>query len=119
MPKSKPTQIIVHRIEAGTWEREQLLRPVADVAQTANQIRSYGIAAIPVVLAGGVYVAWKVGKSAYGWLDTLKDDIDGFRNSMAPVQQNIPAIIDPEQTPTMGFAESVILTFVNLFGLGK
>jgi hypothetical protein len=118
MPKAKPTQIIVHRIEAGTWEREQLLRPVADVAQTANQIRSYGIAAIPVVLAGGVYVAWKIGKSAYGWIDSLKDDIDGFRGTLAPME-NIENIADPNRTPTMGFGESIIQTVVNIFGLGS
>ena len=116
MPKAKPSQIIVHRIEAGTWERDNLLRPVADVAQTANTIRAYGIAAIPVVLAGGVYVAWKVGKSAYGWLDTIKDDIDGFRNSTAPLA-NIPKIGQGE-VGTMGFGESIIQTFVNILGLG-
>jgi len=116
MPKAKPTQIIVHRLEAGTWEREQLLRPVADVAQTANQIRSYGIAAIPVVLAGGVYVAWKVGKSAYGWIDTLAEDWEGFTGTLKPMG-NIENIVDGDKTPTMGFAESIIQTFVNILGL--
>ena len=117
--RQRANHIQVHRIEAGLWERENLLKPVTETLATVQQVRTAATIALPVVGAGAVYVAWKVGKSAYGWLDTLKDDIDGFRKSMAPVQQNIPAIIDPEQTPTMGFAESVILTFVNIFGLGK
>ncbi len=118
MPKAKPTQIIVHRLEAGTWERENLLRPVADTAQTVNQIRAFGIAAIPAVLAGGVYVAWKIGKSAYGWIDTLAEDWAGFKGTLAPLD-NIENIVDGDETPTMGFAESIIQTFVNLLGLGS
>ena len=116
--RQRANHIQVHRIEAGLWERDNLLKPVTETLQTVQQVRTAATIALPVVGAGAVYVAWKVGKSAYGWLDTLKDDIEGFRESFAPVE-NIPAIIDPEQTPTMGFAESIILTIVNIFGLGK
>ena len=116
--RQRANHIQVHRIEAGLWERENLLKPVTETLQTVQQIKTFATVAVPVVGAGAVYVAWKVGKSAYGWLDTLKDDIDGFRTTLAPVE-NIENIVDPTKTPTMGFAESIIQTFVNIFGLGS
>ena len=61
MPKAKPTQVLVHRIEAGEWERQNLLRPIADVGKTVKYVQAGAISVVCV----GVGLA---GYSAYWWL---------------------------------------------------
>ena len=66
MPKAKPTSINVVRIEAGTWERDHLLKPVADIAQTVQLLKTAGI----VVVCAGVGMA---GYAAYWFLRGLNN----------------------------------------------
>ena len=61
MPKAKPTQVITHRIEAGQWERDNILRPVATVARNAKYVST---AAVTVVCVG----VGMAGYSAYWFL---------------------------------------------------
>lgn len=114
--RQRANHIQVHRIEAGLWERENLLKPVTETLATVQQVRTAATIALPVVGAGAVYVAWKVGKSAYGWIDTLAEDWEGFTGTLKPMG-NIENTVDGDKTPTMGFAESIIQTFVNILGL--
>ena len=71
MPKAKPDQVVVHRIELQGKERELL-----EMAVGANAI---GKVAVPAVLAGGVavagYVGYKAAKAAYGWTEDIVDDM--------------------------------------------
>jgi len=77
MPKAKPTQVIVHRIEAGTWERENLLKPVAEVGKTARMINSVALVGVAGAAIGAPLVAWKIGQAAFGWTETLGETVKG------------------------------------------
>lgn len=76
MPKSKPTQVITHRIEMGEWERQNIGKPVATTVSNAALVTSGG-----VLLLGGAGVAvayalwkfWDVFDTASGML--LGDDL--------------------------------------------
>jgi len=65
MPKAKPTQVIVHRIELQEKERE-MLEPLIQ-ARAVNEL------AMPVAAGAGVYVAYKATKAAFGWAEDIFD----------------------------------------------
>ena len=71
MPKSKPTQVIVHRIELQEKERDMLEAVVA--GQTVKNV------VVPVAIVGGVgsaaYISYKALKTAYDWGTDVVDDI--------------------------------------------
>jgi len=72
MPKSKPTQVITHRIEMGEWERRNIGKPVATATSNASLLTSAG-----VVLVGGAgvataYALWKL----WDVFDTAKESWD-------------------------------------------
>jgi hypothetical protein len=75
--RQKANHIQVHRIELGLWERKNLGEPLAESVQGFNDIRKIASIAVPAVAAGGVYVAYKIGKAAYGWVDDTWDDLKG------------------------------------------
>ena len=71
MPKAKPSQVIVHRIELQEKERELLEAYVGgSVVKDVGQ----GLA-VPVLVGGGVYIGYKAMKSAYQWGNDIIDDI--------------------------------------------
>ena len=61
MPKAKPTQVIVHRIELQEKEREMLETLV--VGKTVNNLLQ------PVLAAGAAYTAWMAAKATHGFVD--------------------------------------------------
>jgi hypothetical protein len=71
MPKAKPDQVVVHRIELQGKERELL-----EMAVGAHAV---GKVALPVVGAGAVavagYVGYKAAKAAFGWTEDILDDM--------------------------------------------
>ena len=75
MPKSKPDQVIVHRIELQEKERE-LLEPFVK----AKEVEQYGKTAATIAAAGalgvGVYVAWWTTDALFGWMGKAKDKLD-------------------------------------------
>ena len=75
MPKAKPDQVIVHRIELQEKERE-LLEPFVK----AKEVEQYGKTAATVAAAGalgvGVYVAWWTTDALFGWMGKAKDKLD-------------------------------------------
>lgn len=73
MPKAKPDQVIVHRIELQEKERDLL-----EAAVAGKVVRDV---ALPVAGVAGVYVAYKAAKAAYGWTE---DFFDGFN-----IKQNV------------------------------
>lgn len=117
--RQKANHIQVHRIEAGLWERKNLIEPLADSAKAVNEVRKFLFVAAPMVAAGGVYVAYKVGKAAYEWTDGILEDLKGIRNITAPLENQAAFFSGEEDEPVMGLTESVILTVLNLIGIGK
>ena len=71
MPKAKPDQVVVHRIELQEKERE-MLEAVAMAHATRNLV-------VPAALSVGVgvagYVGYKAAKAAYGWTEDIVDDM--------------------------------------------
>lgn len=69
MPKAKPTQVIVHRIELQEKEREMMEAVVA-----GNTVKNV---VMPVAVVGGVvsasYIGYKAAKAALGFTDDLID----------------------------------------------
>lgn len=74
MPKAKPTSINVHRIEAGEWERQNILRPVAEVAKNAAyaSTAAFAIVSIGVGMAG--YSAYWFLKVFGGWAEAAEEE---------------------------------------------
>ena len=70
MPKAKPTQVIVHRIELQEKEREYL-----DRVTTGYAIKN---TVLPIAITGGVvagsYIAYKYLKGVVDWGKDLVDD---------------------------------------------
>jgi hypothetical protein len=83
MPKAKPDQVVVHRIELQEKERE-MLQAIAG-AQVAKNI------AVPAALSVGVgvagYVGYKAAKSLAGWTEDIFDDLGEIVNDkiMEPI----------------------------------
>jgi hypothetical protein len=71
MPKAKPSQVIVHRIELQEKEREMLEAYVGGTV-VKNAV-------VPLSIAAGVgtagYLAYKSLKAAYGWTEDIVQDI--------------------------------------------
>jgi hypothetical protein len=85
MPRSKPQQVIEHRVTLGTWERDMLKEQ-----QDAKNIRDIGVGVgVAAVGIGGTYVAYKIGKSLYEWGEDAVDyltqqDTDDKGNKSPP-----------------------------------
>jgi len=77
MPKAKPDQVVVHRIELQEKEREALEALVA--GQTVKNV------ALPATIAVGVgvggYVAYKAAKAAYNWGEDAFSDLKDLGDS--------------------------------------
>jgi len=71
MPKSKPTQVIVHRIELQSTEREALETLV--VGQSVKNV------VVPVAITAGVvsasYIGYKSAKKYFDWTDDIVQDM--------------------------------------------
>ncbi len=78
MPKAKPSfngkpAIIVHRIEAGEWERQNILRPVADMAKITKAVQAGAITIVCVGVGLAGYSAYWFLKKTSGWTSGLAD----------------------------------------------
>ena len=58
MPKRQPDQVITLRVEAGEYERQNILKPVAEIGQLANTVKSVGALAGGLALVAGAYAVW-------------------------------------------------------------
>ena len=67
MPKSKPTQVIVHRIEFQEKERDMLEQYA--MSKAINNLMWPVVAA--GVGAGAVFIGWQVSEKLYGWYDNF------------------------------------------------
>ena len=74
MPKAKPDQVITHRIELGTWERNNLQGQLEakTINEAAGAVQKIGLT---VVAGGALYVAWFVLDELYGWIEKAADAV--------------------------------------------
>lgn len=70
MPKAKPDVVYVHRIEAGEWERQNILKPIADMNETLQTLKTASYVVMGGATAGAVAVAWVLGKKFIGFTET-------------------------------------------------
>ena len=68
MPKAKPTQVIVHRIELQEKEREMLETLVVTKA-ASNVALGINNVTMPIIAGFGAYTAYMTAKAAEGWFD--------------------------------------------------
>ena len=76
MPKKPADVVYIHRIEAGEWERKNVLKPIAEIGQTVKIIKTAVFVTAPIVAGGALFLAWHVADSIYGWIDPVKDKWD-------------------------------------------
>jgi hypothetical protein len=78
MPKAKPTQVIVHRIELQETERE-MLEPFVK----AKEVEQYGKTASSIAMAGAlgvaVYVGWWTTDAMFGWMNKAGDKLEELK----------------------------------------
>lgn len=95
--RQRANHIQVHRIELGKWERDNLAKPVASVlddamatASTVKVATSVAAVAAGGAAIGAVYVAWRIGKSIYGWVEDAKDFIPDFNQAITSPAGPLP-----------------------------
>lgn len=79
LPKAKPSLqggVLVHRIEAGEWERQNILKPVADIANTAKIVQVGALTVVCVGIGMAGYSAYWFMKKTAGWASDAKDVLD-------------------------------------------
>jgi len=81
MPKAKPDQVIVHRIELQEKERE-LLEPFVKTKEVEQYAKSAAMIGAAGALGVGAYVAWWVTDSMFGWMDNAKDKIQAMKQQL-------------------------------------
>lgn len=79
LPKSKPTQVIVHRIELQDTERQALETLV--VGQSVKNV------VVPTAVVGGVaaatYIGYKSAKAFFTWGHDAIDEVKGSYGALA------------------------------------
>jgi 16S rRNA U1498 N3-methylase RsmE len=78
MPKAKPTQVIVHRIELQEKERE-MLEPFVKAKEVEQYGKSVAAVGAAAALGVGAYIAWWTTDAVFGWMDKAGDKIDAFK----------------------------------------
>ena len=86
MPKAKPTQVIVHRIELQEKERDALDAYIA--GSTVKNV------VIPVAAVAGVgaagYLGYKTLKEAYGWTEDIVEEwVDGYKEHAGSIDAQV------------------------------
>ena len=71
MPKAKPSQVIVHRIELQGKERE-LLEAYIGGSIVKNAVVP---AAVVAAVGSASYIGYKATKAAFGWTEDIIEDI--------------------------------------------
>lgn len=93
MPRTKPTEVIVHRIELGIWERDHLSAVFA--TQAAKNIAEPAIALVSDVSAMslilGTGAAWWGFEWVKGEYDDVMEMLDDFRTQLQASPQYMAA----------------------------
>ena len=78
MPRKSPDVIYVHRIEAGVWERDNILKPVVEMQETLSQIKTGVKVLTGVAIAGGIMGAWVIAKKIADIPEAAWDMVTGW-----------------------------------------
>ena len=111
MPKRKPDQVITHRIELGTWERDNIAAPVAATKQVSNLAGSVSGIAVGGALALAAYGLYWFFDSAFDIRSKIKDNV---------VNEAVEAGMTPEEyeavmnDPRMPIAQRILTTVLGL-----
>jgi hypothetical protein len=87
MPKSKPTQVITHRVELGEWERQNILKPITEVRVVKDAATGTAYLVAAGAFGVAVFILWQVMEELYGWFSGL---IDRIPTNVEEVTQNSP-----------------------------
>jgi len=114
MPKAKPDQVIVHRIELQEKERE-LLEPFAK----AKEVEQYGKTAATIAAAGalgvGVYVAWWTTDAMFGWMNKAGDKLEEIKGKIDAMDEQSDGQFSEKLKTTSPAAR--IFLFLNGYGI--
>ena len=88
MPKAKPDVVYIHRIEAGEWERKNVLKPIAEIGQTVKIIKTAAFVAVPILGAGALYVTWWTLDAIYGWIEPMKEKLEALSQRVTEAKQH-------------------------------
>ena len=113
MPKSKPTQVIVHRIELGQYERDAV-KPLLEANAQQGNIKATAMTIGAVGLGFAAYTFYKWGKTLTGWTEGVVEDLKGWKDDLFLFGDNEAAnnTYDPTDGDSFGFP------FQILFGKG-
>ena len=85
MPKAKPDQVVVHRIELQEKEREMLEAYIGGTV-VKNTV-------MPTVVGAGVvsaaYIGYKTARAAYGWAEDIIDEIQQNKEKIETVATGV------------------------------
>ena len=98
MPKAKPDQVIVHRIELQEKERE-LLEPFVKAKEVEQVAKSVAMVGVAGAVGVGAWIAWWTCDAVFGWMGKAKDKID-------EVQQTIKEHDDSQGTNYEGMIKN-------------
>ena len=85
MPRSKPKEVVEHRVTLGDFERKQLKEQ-----QVARIVKDVGVGVgVASLGVGGTYVAYKIGKAIYDWGEDLVDTIGGVLATPESMAENL------------------------------
>ena len=114
MPKAKPTQVVVHRIELQEKEREALDAYVA--GQTVKNVVLPATLAVGVGVAG--FVGYKAAKSAYNWGQDAFDDLKDLGEDVMETVVGKKTYTNPKDGKTYTNPLAGIPVLGSLFGSG-
>ena len=83
MPKAKPDQVITHRIELGTWERQNIGKPISETAMATSVLAGAGVLLVGAGAAAAAYALWEFWKT-----------FDDFKDRVVSTAENV------EENPT-------------------
>lgn len=72
MPRTKPDNTTIHRVELGSWERQELKELIEPIQQSLNISRlAFAASAVGITAALGVgaYVAYWSASTVWGWAE--------------------------------------------------
>ena len=78
MPRRKPTEVIVQRIELGDWERDQ----IGTAVQMSALATGAGVLAAGAGVAAAGVGTWFTLRKMYGWKDEVADAFDKVTNGL-------------------------------------
>jgi len=81
MPKAKPTQVVVHRIEMGQYERD-MVKPLLDARTKQGQIKAAAMMGAAGATGVAAYAFYKWAGTVTGWVGGIVEDAKSFKENL-------------------------------------